>query len=267
MRSRPFQAKLSQGETPVTLAEFTLDGGSDQTFYDISIVDGYNLPMAITIIGNSNLAPNQGNPSCVGTAGQLASTPFNPYSNGQQFLGTNSSGPLTFDTKVTANQIASWCPWDLQKSPPTAPGNGVYPYPDTNIQRPAFDPCQSACAKYNKDSYCCTGSYDGPSRCKPNYYSTAAKAVCPDAYSYAYDDQTSTFILQKGPGFQVTFCPGGRSTNIKSASTSGSSSSSGGSFEPTFGRTFPVLESLAGTNGWALMAAGLSASGTPVLFY
>ena len=102
----------------MTLAEFTLDGGSDQTFYDISIVDGYNLPMAITLIGNANLPPNQGNPSCVGTAGQLASTPFNPYSNNQQFLGTNSSAPLPFESKVTSNQVAMWCPWDLQKSPP-----------------------------------------------------------------------------------------------------------------------------------------------------
>jgi len=40
------------------------------------------------------------------------------------------------------------------------------------------------------------------------------KSVCPDAYSYAFDDQTSTFIIPSGAGFQVIFCPGGRSTNI-----------------------------------------------------
>ena len=79
---------------------------------------------------------------------------------------------------------------------------------------PAFDPCLSACAKYNQDSYCCTGGYDGPGKCSPNYYSKAAKSVCPDAYSYAYDDQDSTFIVPEGAGFQVIFCPGGRSTNI-----------------------------------------------------
>jgi hypothetical protein len=38
--------------------------------------------------------------------------------------------------------------------------------------------------------------------------------VCPDAYSYAYDDQTSTFITPQGGGFEVVFCPAGRSTNI-----------------------------------------------------
>lgn len=30
----------------------------------------------------------------------------------------------------------------------------------------------------------------------------------------AFDDQTSTFIIPSGGGFQVTFCPEGRSSNI-----------------------------------------------------
>ena len=41
-----------------------------------------------------------------------------------------------------------------------------------------------------------------------------AKKVCPDAYSYAFDDQTSTFIVPAGGGFEVVFCPTGRSSNI-----------------------------------------------------
>lgn len=238
----------------MTLAEFTLDGSNGQSFYDISIVDGYNLPMAIVTIGQANLPANQANPSCVATAGNLAPMGFNPYSGGQTFLGTNSSNPLPFDNKVTASQAASWCPWDLQQSPPTSPGNGVYPYPDTNIQRPTFDPCLSSCTKYRKDNYCCTGKYDSPSVCTTNYYSTAAKAVCPDAYSFAYDDQTSTFILNKGPGFEVIFCPGGRSTTIK---TSGSSSS-GGSFRFPTRKQFPILDVLVGPAGMAILSSALT---------
>lgn len=38
--------------------------------------------------------------------------------------------------------------------------------------------------------------------------------VCPDAYSYAYDDSTSTFGIPSGGGFEVVFCPTGRSTTI-----------------------------------------------------
>ena len=30
----------------------------------------------------------------------------------------------------------------------------------------------------------------------------------------AFDDQTSTFIIPSGGGFEVTFCPTGRSSNI-----------------------------------------------------
>lgn len=161
---------------------------------------------------------------------------------------------------MTTSEVTSWCPWDLQTTPPTAPGNGVYPYPDTNIQRSAFDPCLSACAKYNKPQYCCTGSYDSPSSCSPNYYSTAAKAVCPDAYSYAYDDQTSTFIISKGPGFEVIFCPGGRSTTITAAraARSGTAQSSGGSFRFAAGASYPILELLGGVASCATIGAVVS---------
>lgn len=36
----------------------------------------------------------------------------------------------------------------------------------------------------------------------------------------AFDDQTSTFIIPAGAGFEVIFCPGGRSTNILATSKS-----------------------------------------------
>lgn len=129
-------------------------------------------------------------------------------------LGSNSSYPLPLDQSVSANEVQEWCPWELQLSPPERPGDGVYPYPDDNIQRPLFNPCLSACAKYNADQYCCTGKYNSPSACQPSDYSVQAKTVCPDVYSYAFDDQTSTFVIPSGGGFEVIFCPTGRSTTI-----------------------------------------------------
>lgn len=220
--------------------------------------------MAIVLVphGNSSLddiPPNLTNPSCIGTAGDLAAASFNPYGSGQEFLGTNASYPLPFETSVSTSQVADWCPWDLQTSPPSAPGGGVYPYPDSNIQRPAFDPCYSACAKYNQDKYCCTGKYDSPNSCKTNYYSTAAKKVCPDAYSFAYDDQTSTFIIPSGAGFEVVFCPGGRSTNIlvtkqaqlNQLASSGTVSGSGGSTATASSVATPNLDA----RGWCLTSA------------
>ncbi|MCJ1293653.1 hypothetical protein MMC34_005208 [Xylographa carneopallida] len=205
------------GNTPVSLAEFTLASPTGQTYYDISLVDGYNIPIGIVALytssGNSSLTdipPNLTNPVCIGTAALLAAQ----GDTSDATLGSNSSYPIPLDQSQTTSDVQGWCPWDLQLSPPTKPGDGVYPYPDDNIQRPLFNPCYSACAKYNDPSDCCTGSYDDPSVCKPSLYSQDAKAVCPDAYSYAFDDQTSTFIIPSGGGFQVIFCPSGRSTNI-----------------------------------------------------
>ena len=206
-----------KGETPVTLIEWDLAGGSDgkQTFYDVSLVDGYNLPMGMTYMPGDNadlqdIPPNLTNAACIATAGLL----LPPATSGTSGNATNTTFPIPYEATQTSADVAGWCPWDLQVTPPTKPGDGVYPYPDDNIQRPVFDPCLSACARTNSPSDCCTGKYDSPSVCKPGLYSSHAKAVCPDAYSFAFDDQTSTFIIPSGGGWQVTFCPEGRSTNI-----------------------------------------------------
>lgn len=179
--------KRTKGATPVSLAEFTLATSSGQTFYDISLVDGYNLPIAIVSLypesGNKSLVvipPNLTNPICIGTSSFLENT----GSTTDAHSGTNDTFPIPLEQTVTQSDVAKWCPWDLQQSPPNKPGDGVYPYPDDNIARPIFGPCYSACAKYNKPSDCCTGSYNSPNACKKGIYSAAAKKVCPDAYSF-----------------------------------------------------------------------------------
>ncbi|KAI4176609.1 MAG: hypothetical protein LQ343_000900 [Gyalolechia ehrenbergii] len=166
------------GVIPVTLAEFTLSSSSGQTFYDISLVDGYNIPLGIIAI-NSDVPPNLTNPMCIGTASLLAAA---NSAIGREF-GSNASYQIPLEESTSWNDVQGWCPWDLQLDPPKKPGDGVYPYPDDNIKRPYFNPTQS-------------------------------KRVCPDAYSFAFDDQTSTFIIPSGPGFEVVFCPPGRSSTI-----------------------------------------------------
>ncbi|XWS55904.1 hypothetical protein CRYUN_Cryun09bG0040100 [Craigia yunnanensis] len=49
------------GAPPVTLAEFTLAANRGQDFYDISLVDGFNLPVSITTQGGSG-------PTCTRTS-------------------------------------------------------------------------------------------------------------------------------------------------------------------------------------------------------
>ncbi|KAL9006311.1 MAG: hypothetical protein Q9188_000910 [Gyalolechia gomerana] len=181
------------GVIPVTLAEFTLSSSSGQTFYDISLVDGYNIPLGIIAI-NSDVPPNLTNPMCIGTASLLAAA---NSAIGREF-GSNASYQIPLEESTSWNDVQGWCPWDLQLDPPKKPGDGVYPYPDDNIKRPYFNPCYSACAKYNKASDCCTGSYNNPTH----------------AVEETFDDQTSTFIIPSGPGFEVVFCPPGRSSTI-----------------------------------------------------
>ena len=201
------------GKLPATLAEFTLAGGiaNRQTFYDISLVDGYNLPMAIHYIPARNttfIPPNLTNVVCIGTSGFLD----DPTLSGETY--SNSSFPIPWEHQYSNDGLRDWCPWSLLAEPPTKPGDGIYPYPDDNIQRPIFSPCLSQCAATGRDEDCCAGNHDQPDTCSPSRYSYVAKSVCPDAYSYAYDDQTSTFIIPSGGGWEVKFCPKGRSTNI-----------------------------------------------------
>ncbi|ORZ22094.1 thaumatin [Absidia repens] len=143
---------------PASLAEFTFRGSGGNDFYDISFVDGFNLPMKIVPIGGSS-----GNSSNSSSTGYECGTP------------TCSSIPT--------------CPDDMKI------------YTDGK-----YTSCQSACAKYGTDEYCCTGSYNDSDKCTSNSYSKAVKDECPSAYSYAYDDKTSTYSCV-AKGYDVVFCP------------------------------------------------------------
>ncbi|KAF7061866.1 hypothetical protein CFC21_068526 [Triticum aestivum] len=158
---------------PATLAEFTMDGNDGMDFYDVSLVDGYNLPMLV--------APEQGAPAAAGaTGGNCAPTGCVVDLNGA-------------------------CPGDLRVSSTTAGAGGVA--------------CKSACEAFGTAQYCCSGEYGSPGTCRPSAYSQFFKNACPRAYSYAYDDATSTFTCAGGvSAYAITFCPS--TTSVKSAGSS-----------------------------------------------
>ncbi|CAG9769734.1 unnamed protein product [Ceutorhynchus assimilis] len=60
--------------------------------------------------------------------------------------------------------------------------------------------CNSACNAFHTDEYCCTGSHSTADTCKssdwPTNYPATFKQACPDAYSYAYDDNKSLFTCK-----------------------------------------------------------------------
>lgn len=138
---------------PATLAEFTLDGYGGQDFYDVSLVDGYNLPMLVVPQGGNG--PNCTSTGCV----------------------VDLNGACPSELKVMSTEAAS----------------GVA--------------CKSACEAFQQPEYCCNGAYGTPDTCKPSRYSEIFKNACPRAYSYAYDDKSSTFTCSTSPDYTITFCP------------------------------------------------------------
>ncbi|BES99051.1 Thaumatin family [Nesidiocoris tenuis] len=151
------------GVPPVSLAEITLSGYGGVDFYDISLVDGYNLPIKMFPIS--------------GYAGRGA--------------GRYDCTPAGCQADLNAI-----CPAEL------AVKSGGWTVA-----------CLSACMKFNTDEYCCRNAHGTPQTCRstdwPVNYPAVFKRACPDAYSYAYDDTTSTFTCKGNPAanYQVTFCP------------------------------------------------------------
>ncbi|XP_027171291.1 thaumatin-like protein 1 [Coffea eugenioides] len=137
---------------PASLAEFTLAANNGMDFYDVSLVDGFNLPLSIT--------PQSGSGS---------------------------------------NCRSTSCPVDL---------NAICPQ-ELAIRDDsggAIIGCKSACLAFNQPQFCCTGEFGSPLTCPPTIFSSYFKNQCPQAYSYAYDDLTSTFTCTGGPDYLITFC-------------------------------------------------------------
>ncbi|KAK4436163.1 Pathogenesis-related thaumatin-like protein 3.5 [Sesamum alatum] len=141
----------SGAKPPASLFEITL--GDEKDFYDVSIVDGYNLPLVAAPRG--------------------VTTPC------------NATGCVA--------DINMGCPKELQVIGSDEGPGGVVG-------------CKSACEAFGLDQYCCSGEFANPTTCRPSFYSWMFKRACPRAYSYAYDDGTSTFTC-KASEYAIVFCP------------------------------------------------------------
>ncbi|CAN4100646.1 unnamed protein product [Withania somnifera] len=137
---------------PASLFEITLGVGDNKDFYDVSIVDGYNLPMVAVPKGVNG--------------------------------GCNATGCLS--------NLNMGCPKELQVM-------GGYEGEGNVVA------CKRACEAFGLDQYCCAGQFANPTTCQPSF-STIFKNVSPRAYSYAFDDGTSTFTC-KASDYAIIFCP------------------------------------------------------------
>ncbi|XP_065861451.1 pathogenesis-related thaumatin-like protein 3.5 [Euphorbia lathyris] len=145
---------------PASLFEITLGTGINEDFYDVSIVDGYNLPLVA--------APHGVHGAC------------------------NATG--------CASDINMGCPKELQVVGGDGEGGGVVG-------------CKSSCEAFRLEQYCCSGEFANPITCRPSFYSTIFKRACPRAYSYAFDDGTSTFTC-KAYDYAILFCPNSNGVRI-----------------------------------------------------
>ncbi|KAJ9589772.1 hypothetical protein L9F63_027969 [Diploptera punctata] len=147
------------GTPPATLVEITLRGDNNQDFYDISLVDGFNVKASIT--------------------------PADQQGSGYHCTTADCS-----------NDLNPNCPGDLQ----VTSGDGI-------------SGCKSSCVVAssnndpNKDIYCCTGQNDKPDTgCTGGESATYFQDNCPNAYSFAYNDGSSTFTCDTGDyPYDITF--------------------------------------------------------------
>ncbi|KAL5755572.1 hypothetical protein ACOSP7_019988 [Xanthoceras sorbifolium] len=130
------------GAPPLTLAEYMFPAYNSQHFFDISLVDGFNVPM--------------------------------------EFRGTTSECTKVIKCSGDVNGL---CPTELRHS----------------------GGCYHPCTVFKNKQFCCPGAVD---ECDPSTaYFKFFKNLCPNVYTYPYDDATGTFTCPTGTDYQVVFCP------------------------------------------------------------
>ncbi|GLT76960.1 hypothetical protein SLA2020_485910 [Shorea laevis] len=212
------------GAPPASLAEFTLASEGRQDYYDLSLVDGFNLPVSITPQGGSG-------PTCTTT--NCAANPHFIHICSSAcctlLLSFYSSISIIFAAKLlhfaaklqlhslSISSLIAAMKWQFHFIISAGliatffaiiPTNAVCP---SELALTGSDEsiigCKSACVVFNQPQCCCTGQYNSADTCKPTNYSMIFKNQCPQAYSYAYDDRSSTFSCTGGPNYLITFCP------------------------------------------------------------
>ncbi|XP_010439880.1 PREDICTED: LEAF RUST 10 DISEASE-RESISTANCE LOCUS RECEPTOR-LIKE PROTEIN KINASE-like 2.4 [Camelina sativa] len=94
--------------------------------------------------------------------------------------------------------ISSGCMVDLSK---TCPDN-LKKFVGGNLVA-----CNSACREDNSQENCCTRYFNSKQTCKPTQYVENFGRACPFAYSYAFNDNNSTFTCSNSTDYVITFCP------------------------------------------------------------
>jgi hypothetical protein len=200
------QCAGSGGKPPATLVEFTFGGFGGKDFYDVSLVDGYNLRMGV--------APKPGT--------FTKSSPGDPYDCGSPACtaDVNPACPAELQIKNASDEVVG-CDSAHQactKSPadPALDCAGIGDLYDctkggpNNVSGSCYSPNATAtccgCPSWSPTNACNATNPKWALPSKPEKYAKIFKDACPTAYSFPYDDPTSTFTC-KGDDYVITFCP------------------------------------------------------------
>ena len=168
---RRFECAGAGGEPPATLAEFTFNAHEGLDFYDVSLVDGYNLPVAIEPVG-----------------------------------GTYESGAGICQTCGCNKDLNEICPYELRV---VYNGWTVGCKSACSALREARYCCAGEYNCSPHADWCAPGTKPCDPNTWPTNYASIFKQACPTSYSYAYDDPSSTFSCRGNPqvDYRVVFCP------------------------------------------------------------
>ena len=187
----PFDSKFE--------ATFAGTGSSDQTWYDLSLVDGYTLPLAVRPLG-----AGAGDGTCVASDCSSLTLDVCPASeqDGLDLRVTDPADPST--TIACLSPCKAWnYPAPYGEGQPESQDPGLHLCCPTPID-PQTGNCTIANACMTPDA--CRAASD-PESVVHTSYVALVHARCPSAYSYAYDDAAGLHTCPATTMFEVTFCP------------------------------------------------------------
>jgi hypothetical protein len=212
------------GAPPATLAEFTVmppSNGSD--FYDVSNVDGSNVPLAIVpTAGTFNPTPPAGtnvpyycaSPGCTSNCGALPACAWNLQASCPSEL--QDQDPGHYVGCRSANQVCAVDPANAtldcanERDLYGCTGGGPNGVSGSCYSAGANDSC-CGCPSWSPDGTCQSTNPRWTAPSLPGKYAQVLKDACPTAYSFPYDDLTSTFTCRgsssANTGYTITFCP------------------------------------------------------------
>lgn len=208
------------GNPPATIAEFTLGGSGPQAnfpdFYDISLVDGFNVPIEVVPLDGSGVQ-GTGNFSC----GTSACKAFDCANVPPELQIKNQAGEI-----IACSSICIAVNNATQRALFPSSLGAIWTGTDPVLGHPMKDlvcctcgdgnggcaspTCEYGCSPYNTPSASELGGKcdvnTWPLASDGQHYQTAFSSQCPQAYSWQFDDTQATFQCV-APDYQISFCP------------------------------------------------------------